>query len=173
MCNVVLILCAVLHLGKVTIIWLNLEFVCVSQSFVFCVVFWCNDQTLDDTNCVIWSRKSKKTRQFNDQTLDDTNCVIWSRKSKKTRQFVSSSVWSLYCLVFFDLRLLNTHLITSNFSTYTTNIFTCFYDLIFIILYCFNVVWFGFIVFNATFNNISAISWRSVLLVEETGGPKP
>ena len=26
-------------------------------------------------------------------------------------------------------------------------------------------------VFNATFNNISAISWRSVLLVEETGEP--
>jgi len=25
-------------------------------------------------------------------------------------------------------------------------------------------------VFNATFNNISVISWRSVLLVEETGG---
>jgi len=24
-------------------------------------------------------------------------------------------------------------------------------------------------VFNATFNNISAISWRSVLLAEETG----
>ena len=29
----------------------------------------------------------------------------------------------------------------------------------------------GFIVFNATFNNISAISWWSVLLVEETGVP--
>jgi hypothetical protein len=28
-----------------------------------------------------------------------------------------------------------------------------------------------FIVFNATFTNISAISWRSVLLVEETGVP--
>jgi len=26
--------------------------------------------------------------------------------------------------------------------------------------------------FNATFNNISVISWRSVLLVEETGGPE-
>jgi hypothetical protein len=26
-------------------------------------------------------------------------------------------------------------------------------------------------VFNATFNNISIISWRSVLLVEETGKP--
>jgi len=24
---------------------------------------------------------------------------------------------------------------------------------------------------NATFNNISVISWRSVLLMEETGGP--
>jgi hypothetical protein len=34
--------------------------------------------------------------------------------------------------------------------------------------------WFGlvwFMVFNATFNNISVISWRSVLLVEETGVP--
>ena len=31
-------------------------------------------------------------------------------------------------------------------------------------------VWFDFMVFNATFNNIPVISW-SVLLVEETGGP--
>ena len=31
------------------------------------------------------------------------------------------------------------------------------------------LVW--FMVFNATFNNISIISWRSVLLVEETGVP--
>jgi hypothetical protein len=30
---------------------------------------------------------------------------------------------------------------------------------------------FGFMVFNATFNNISVISWRSVLLVEETWVP--
>ena len=28
-----------------------------------------------------------------------------------------------------------------------------------------------FIVFHATFNNISVISWRSVLFVEETGVP--
>ena len=28
-----------------------------------------------------------------------------------------------------------------------------------------------FMVFNATFNIISVISWRSVLLEEETGGP--
>ena len=29
----------------------------------------------------------------------------------------------------------------------------------------------GFRVFNATFNNISSISWQSVLLVKATGGP--
>ena len=29
----------------------------------------------------------------------------------------------------------------------------------------------GLMAFNATFNNISVISWRSVLLVEETGVP--
>ena len=28
------------------------------------------------------------------------------------------------------------------------------------------------VMFNATYNNISVISWRSVLLVEETGGPR-
>jgi len=36
------------------------------------------------------------------------------------------------------------------------------------------VDWFGLVwlmVFNATFNNISVISWRSVLLMEETGVP--
>jgi hypothetical protein len=30
---------------------------------------------------------------------------------------------------------------------------------------------FCLVVLNATFNNILVISWRSVLLVEETGGP--
>jgi hypothetical protein len=33
------------------------------------------------------------------------------------------------------------------------------------------VVFVCLMVFNATFNNISVISWRSVLLVEETRGP--
>jgi hypothetical protein len=40
-----------------------------------------------------------------------------------------------------------------------------------VFLYCkssFNS-WFGFMVFNTTFNNISVISWRSVILLEETG----
>jgi hypothetical protein len=39
---------------------------------------------------------------------------------------------------------------------------------------CYNflgLVWFYFIVLTATFNNISVISWWSVLFVEETGVP--
>jgi hypothetical protein len=32
-------------------------------------------------------------------------------------------------------------------------------------------IWFVVIVFNATLNNISAISWRPVLVVEEAGVP--
>ena len=32
-------------------------------------------------------------------------------------------------------------------------------------------VWFGFMILNTTFKNISVILWRSVLLVKEIGGP--
>jgi len=32
--------------------------------------------------------------------------------------------------------------------------------------------WWWFMVLNITFNNISVISWQSVLLVEETGVPE-
>ena len=34
------------------------------------------------------------------------------------------------------------------------------------------IIGLGFMVFNATFNNISVISWWSVLLMEETGVPR-
>ena len=35
----------------------------------------------------------------------------------------------------------------------------------------FAIEWIRVMVFNTTFNNISGISWRSVLLVEENGVP--
>ena len=38
---------------------------------------------------------------------------------------------------------------------------------------CIGFFLFRFMVFNATFNNISVISWQSVLLVEETVVPSP
>jgi hypothetical protein len=34
------------------------------------------------------------------------------------------------------------------------------------------LVGFWFMMFNATFNNISVMPWQSVLLVEETGVPR-
>ena len=37
--------------------------------------------------------------------------------------------------------------------------------------YCSEGVWLGFALFNTTSNNISVISWKSVLLVEETRVP--
>ena len=37
------------------------------------------------------------------------------------------------------------------------------------VMYIYMCIGLRFMVFNATFNNISVISWRSVLLVEETG----
>jgi hypothetical protein len=40
----------------------------------------------------------------------------------------------------------------------------------FLVIY--NGDWFRVRVFNATFNNISVISWWSVLLVEKTGVPR-
>jgi len=40
-------------------------------------------------------------------------------------------------------------------------------------VYCVTDCWLvGFMVFNATFNNISVISWLSVLLLKETGVPE-
>jgi hypothetical protein len=33
-------------------------------------------------------------------------------------------------------------------------------------------LWFRFVVFKATFNDVTAISWRSDFLEEETGGPR-
>jgi hypothetical protein len=41
-----------------------------------------------------------------------------------------------------------------------------------IMRFCFRIEGgFGFVVFNATFKNISVISWQSVLFVEETAVP--
>ena len=51
----------------------------------------------------------------------------------------------------------------------------CNFNQIDIIQYVYSLVLFtkgyGFLVFNVTFNNISVISWRSVLLVGETRVP--
>jgi hypothetical protein len=46
-------------------------------------------------------------------------------------------------------------------------------NLVHVYTLCFYILWLvGFMMFNTTFSIISVISWRSVLLVEETGGPR-
>jgi len=45
----------------------------------------------------------------------------------------------------------------------------CFLSVVFIFSLSATVFGLGFMVFNATFSNISVISWQSVLLVEENG----
>jgi hypothetical protein len=53
--------------------------------------------------------------------------------------------------------------LTVVWSTWTSKTFL---ELILWVLVCWMV---GFMVFNATFNDITVISWRSVLLMEESG----
>ena len=48
---------------------------------------------------------------------------------------------------------------------------TCLVYILYYISWIFMAVLVAFMVINVTFNNISVLSWRLVLLVEETGGP--
>ena len=87
--------------------------------------------------------------------------------------FLSVIVWKVVSLLltvkmFLTLEL-NSDINQINMLYYTYNCFVVVYKCNF----CYNmlvglVIW--FMVFNATFNNISIISWQSVLLVEENGG---
>ena len=53
------------------------------------------------------------------------------------------------------------------------NLFRCCeVHILYLCTLCQQYVSIWFMVYNATFNDISVISWRSVLFVEETGGPR-
>jgi hypothetical protein len=104
-------------------------------------------------------------------------------------------LWPLCCLSFIDLQLLVTPLVSSNSSYFFSCVtswnmistrypihngkialyiiicykFVYFFIYILFVLIHLSLVWFK--VFNAIFNNISVISWQSVLLVKETGVP--
>ena len=67
------------------------------------------------------------------------------------------TIWSIFGLLFVFSR------------KYIFKIYIYIHVSLFSSLPCFNIV--CLMVFNATFNNISVISWRSVLLAVETGGP--
>ena len=76
--------------------------------------------------------------------------VLWAIVS---RLIFSCVVWSLFCLSFDHLLLLISPMVSSNLQKLKNKIYI-------IRFFCFFVC---LMVFNATFNNISVISWRSVL----------
>ena len=61
------------------------------------------------------------------------------------------------------LHSINVHLVHGDLCNWDRHVF---------ITMTLNSMFVCLMVFNATFNNISVISWRSVLLVEETEGPR-
>ena len=79
------------------------------------------------------------------------NICIWGKKTnitQKTKKWAARSLWRFEPTIY---------RIRSQYSNhYTTD--------------AVRSSWFFFMLFNATFNNISVIPRRSVLLVEETGG---
>ena len=86
-------------------------------------------------------------------------CVKWNGKLFKGKTIQSNSISNTQCNV------LCWQTLKDLFDLLTTCNRTHWLDLCSSIL----VGWLvEFMVFNATFNNISVISWRSVLLVEET-----
>jgi hypothetical protein len=71
--------------------------------------------------------------------------------------------------MYYTIFLICIHYLSSHF--FLRNIWViCFPYEIFALLFSYRSI-FRFMVFNATFNNIAVISWRSVLLVEETDVP--
>ena len=89
--------------------------------------------------------------------------------------FVVYSIWLTPSDYFFDIfklvisKRLNCGQRKYTRSTVLEHVLSCMSEIASSLPYKFlglNFVW--FMVFNVTFNNISAISWRSVLLVEET-----
>ena len=93
--------------------------------------------------------------------------------------YILSFLWHKILVLIFNMYVYLKHLTHFKFG-----LFIVVYRYVFQLLYNMHIImtsrllrrreWLVFVclmVLNATFNNISVISWRSVLLVEETGGP--
>jgi hypothetical protein len=110
---------------------------------------------------VVSSRKSKKNRQRHSQKKKDqrTNNYLQNTKQKtRATRIPLKTGGALRC----------SGMIDSSQSTCGTRRVTLVINLVILSL-VYGLVW--FMVFNATFKGISVISWRSVLLVEETWVP--
>ena len=77
-----------------------------------------------------------------------------------------------YGIVIITFVELSVNLVLHSINVYLVHGYLCSCDWHVLITMTLNNKFVCLMVFNATFNNISVISWRSVLLVEETGGPR-
>ena len=102
--------------------------------------------------------------------ISEITCSRYMHSSNAKWQNISILLQKSYlkCVFVFHSILHFTHLICSHiplhhwYKFYFPEFIVCLFVCLFVCL----------MVLNATFNNISVISWRSVLLVEETGGPR-
>ena len=96
---------------------------------------------------------------YGEQITDGIDITTWNVPvpggDKKSQ--ISYSVWDFAGQTVYY----NTHQVCMLYSVFIDHMASLFIGM----------VWFRFMVFNTTFNNISVISWWSVLLVEETGVP--
>jgi hypothetical protein len=96
--------------------------------------------------------------------------------------------WKRICaglLCLYQVRKVSTHVCEVYDSAFVSMIFLLHFTIYLMVLhFIYNIsilcanwryqrfdFWFDFLCFNATFSNISAISWRPVLVVEEVGVP--
>ena len=92
---------------------------------------------------------------------EEINIHLWNQRSILNSRTVVQAEFSFPLPQLFSVKK------TIRLSASDFIIFVCFINLFF--LFCNRGG--RVVVFNASFNNISAISWRSVFLVKETGVP--
>ena len=80
---------------------------------------------------------------------------------------VNSTLTQIRCNYLFIKDWTSSNVLWKHYSVQITILYIFINDLFIFLL----MVGFMFMVFNTTFNNISAISWQSVLLLKETGVP--
>ena len=106
--------------------------------------------------CTCSTRASESSALLFDRPVCPPKHRIWPRQTDNVYYRYWLLYWEVTCIAVTE-KLEDTKWTIKNRKGQATN--------------CQKKGWFGFMVFNATFNTISAISWRSVLLVEETEGP--
>ena len=127
--------------------------------------------------------------QSNSINIISLRVGVWTHKTIEPRHFYWSSYWSTpvkITVMYICIRLLGVSILPLfNYDVVLywslvcfvlywscSDSLVCFVFHFISTCYLYFPIFFCLMVLNTTFNHISAISWRSVLLVEETVGPE-